>query len=159
LKAGAALLGSLLIGCADSTPPQPRRKPKIPFGQALQMLPSIHTEGELNARFGPPHSVMVFDPGHPEQPAGINRTPRERWRDIEVFIPPTLIDTLPVGTRMVVNEFSNNAEYPVIGGHLIAYIDGKGNVLGWSYSVAFTDKWMGKGAVLEDLPPAAGERP
>ena len=114
------------------------------------MLPSIHTEAELNARFGPPHGVDVFDPGHAK--IGLNQTPRERWRDVEVFIPATLIDTLPVGTRMVENEFLNNAEYPAIHGHLIAYIDEKGNVLGWSYSVAFTDKWMGMGAVLEDLP-------
>jgi hypothetical protein len=95
----------------------------------------------------------VCEGGHVEQPVGINQTPRERWRDIEVFIPPALLDTLRVGTRMVVNEFLNNAEYPAIPGHLIAYIGGSGNVLGWSDSVQFTDKWMGGGAVLEDLPP------
>jgi hypothetical protein len=104
------MLGKLLTGCADSTSSKPRRKPIIPFRKAQEMLPSIHTEEELHARFGPPHSVMVFDPGHPKEPVGINRTPRERWRDVEVFIPPTLIDTLPVGTRMVVNEFYNKAE-------------------------------------------------
>jgi hypothetical protein len=152
LTVGALMLARLLTGCADSTPSTPRRKPKIPFRKAQEMLPSIHTEEELNARFGPPHSVDVFDPGHPNEPVGLNRTPRERWRDLEVFIPPKLLDTLPVGTRMVENEFYNKVESPGIRGHLIAYIDEKGKVLGWSYSVAFTDKWMGMGAVLEDLP-------
>ena len=61
------------------------------------------------------------------------------------------MDTSSVGTRMVENGFLNNAEYPAVHGHLIAYIDGYGNVLGWSYSRELTDKWIGKGEVLEDL--------
>jgi hypothetical protein len=152
LTAGALMLGKLLTGCTDLTPSRPGREPKIPFGKAQEMLPSIHTVAELNARFGPAHGMEVFDPGDPQHSTGLNRTPRERWRDVQVFIPPTLIDTLPLGTRMIVNRFMNRAEYPAVSGTLIAYVDEQGNILGWSYSRAFTDKWLRKGAVLEALP-------
>jgi hypothetical protein len=76
---------------------------------------------------------------------------REYWHEVKVFIPPTLIDTLPVGTRMVVNIFQEWG-YLAAGGALIAYVDARGQILGWSYAVAFTDKRIAKGAALRDLP-------
>jgi hypothetical protein len=45
------MLGKWLTGCASQEPRH--SKPHIPFRQAQQMLPSIPTEEELNARFGP----------------------------------------------------------------------------------------------------------
>jgi hypothetical protein len=147
LVAGSGILSGLLAGYASA---KTRKKPRIPFLRALALLPSIHTESELNAQFGPPHSVEIFDPGPPTA-ANSENMPREHWHEVKVFIPPTLIDTLPVGTRMVINIFQEWG-YLAAGGALIAYVDARGQLLGWSYSVAFTDKRIAKGAALRDLP-------
>jgi hypothetical protein len=42
--------------------------------------------------------------------------------------------------------------FPVVGGSLIGYVGERGQILGWSYSVAFTDKTIGDAAALKDLP-------
>jgi hypothetical protein len=58
LAGGTLMVGQLLTGCEIT---KRHSKPAIPFGRAKKMLPFIQTEEELNARFGPPHSVEVVD--------------------------------------------------------------------------------------------------
>jgi hypothetical protein len=117
------------------------------FRKALALLPSIRTEGELTARFGATNNVHYFRPGSPTDVDYMNKHSREQLRGMQVFLPPTLVDTLPSGTRMLVNMFSMRLDGA--GGALVAYVDEHGNILGWSYSKGLTGR-IGDNASLED---------
>lgn len=126
------------------------------FRDALELTKRIKTEPELIAKFGPPNYVATFDPGHAGDALPLNELPRDSWSGSEVFIPPTLIDNLPVGTKMVMNQF-NTGSYFMVTGALVAYVDARGHVLGWSYSISLRGKY-GDLAYLEDLHPSRGDR-
>jgi hypothetical protein len=76
------------------------------FRHALELIRNIKTEAEVNAAFGPPNYVETFNPGHPNDPLPLNSLPRDLWSSSEVFIPPTLIESLSIGTKMIMNEFA-----------------------------------------------------
>lgn len=119
-----------------------RIKPRMGFPHALELIKSIQSEAELNATFGPPNSIGKFTP---DGGAGLTFSPPS-WSDSEIFIPSTLIHDLLAGTKMIVNKF-NTAFYDGASGDLIAYVDNRGRILGWSYSASL-DKYH----YLEDLP-------
>lgn len=146
----AVTLACLISACGVT---HHRLKPSMGFRHALELIKSIRTESQLNAAFGPPNYVETFNPGHRDDALPTNSFPREKWPSVEIFIPPTLIDTLPVGTKMSINQFTTGLYMST--GALIAYVDDQGRILGWSYSTSLNGK-NGDLAYLEDLPRRIG---
>jgi hypothetical protein len=142
----AATLACLVSACGGI---HHRIKPNMGFRHALQLTRGIRTVTELTAAFGAPNDIATFNPGHRNDPFVTNRFPREMWPRVEIFIPPTLIDTLPIGTKMILNQFTTGLYMST--GALIAYADDKGRIVGWSYSVSLSGE-SGNRAYLEDLP-------
>ena len=118
-----------------------RVKPKMGSRHALELTKTVTTENELDAIYGPPNYIGKFNPDQGDERL------RDSWPRTEIFIPATLIDALPAGTKMVINRF-NTASYLGANGVLVAYIDTQGEILGWSYSVSLDDDYH----YLEDLP-------
>ena len=145
----AAVVALMLAACSET---KPRSRPFLTIRGALDILPSIRNEGELVAKFGPPHEVDIFDPSR-RTPSSwiINWIPRERWSISEIFVPPTLAETLPVSTKLLIYYFENRNLYPATGGGLVVYVD-EARILGWSFDVAFASKTIANGAVLKDYP-------
>lgn len=133
-KVGAIgmVLSSLLTGCVWTHSNQ-WRLPAV-----LDILKEVKTEQQLVSRIGPPHLETTFNPGSPYDSYGGNRLSKDSWRRIKYFYPDSLLDTLPIGTRSLIYDFS----YPpsAVGGALAAYIDDQGNIVGWSYSKSLISK-------------------
>ena len=142
----ASLVGAALSACAVSGRGS-RTKPRMGFRKALALLPSIRTEADLTAILGATNNVHYFRPGTPTDVDYMNSHSRDSLRAMQVFLPPTLVDTLPTGTRMLVNMFSTRSDGA--GGALVAYVDEHGDILGWSYSKGLTGR-IGDNASLED---------
>ena len=102
------------------------------FKHALELLPSIMTEADVIAVFGPPHGEYTFDPQDPDDPKFRYET-RDMWLGRyganRVFLPPNIPTQLPVRTKVVLNKF--DPHIALAGdGELDAYIDEYGQVLG-----------------------------
>lgn len=130
-----------------------RVKPRMGFRHALTLIGSIHTQKELISAFGPPSGIVVFNPHDVSDPA-FNHAPIADWTTTNVFLPPTLYDTLPTRTTMIFNRFDTGAFR--VSGVLVGYADEHGNILGWSYSISLSGKF-GDQAYLEDLPQPRGK--
>lgn len=126
------ILSSLLTACAWSG----SNHWKLP--DVLEILKTTKTERELISRIGPPHLETTFNPGSRNDPYPANVVSRETLKKSTSFDPPSLVDTLPVGTKILVYGFA----YPPssVGGAVSAYIDDQGNILGWSYSKSLISK-------------------
>lgn len=74
---------------------------------------------------------------------------RDKWRNYSIFVPESLVDSLPLGTRIIMNRFATGGYNPTTG-ELNAYVDDHGKVLGWSYSKEF-DSRIGDMVYLEDV--------
>ena len=130
-----------------------RVKPRMSFRHALTLIGSIHTQKELISAFGPPTGMVVFNPHDPNDPS-FNHAPIADWIATNVFLPPSLYDTLPIRTTLISNRF--NTGLFMVSGALVGYADERGNILGWSYSVSLSGKY-GDQAYLEDLPQPRGK--
>jgi len=130
-----------------------RVKPRMSFRHALTLIGSIHTEKELIAALGPPTDMLVFNPHDANDPT-FNDAPIADWIATNVFLPPTLYDTLPARTTLISNRFATGPF--MVTGVLVGYADEHGNILGWSYSVSLSGKF-GDQAYLEDLPQPRGK--
>src|SRR5258708_19517952 len=94
------MLGGLFSACADTKTALSNRK-RISLAGALLEVQASRTETEVIERLGPPNSTGNFDPGNKADPNIVNRFPRKEWADLYVFVPPTLIETLPSRTKIL----------------------------------------------------------
>lgn len=144
------LLGVIvtLVAPAACTSVDRRVKPKMSFRHALSLIGSIHSESELISALGPPSDLEVFNPHDANDPS-FNHYPISMWVANNVFLPPTLPDTLPTRTTLIANRFETGLF--MVSGGLVGYADEHGKILGWSYSVSLSGKY-GDLAYLADVP-------
>ena len=111
------------------------------------MLPNLSTEAQVIAQICAPEKVNYFNPGHFSNDYPLNRRKREGWTEDQVFVPPTLINSLPAGTKFLSYSFSYRPSRT--GGEVLVYVGDQGRVLGWSYSK--TLEGLENKAVLNEL--------
>ena len=139
---GMAMLGVLLSSCMTSS-----AKPKLLLSEVLAMLPTLSTEAQVVAQIRAPEEVNHFNPGHVSDGYPLNRRKREAWTEDQIFVPPTLIANLPLGTKFLSYSFSYHPSRT--GGEALVYVDDHGRVLGWSYSKTLSG--LENKAVLKEL--------
>jgi hypothetical protein len=122
-------------------------KPKLTLKSVLGLLPSAGTEADVIGKIREPNAIRRFNPGDTEDAYALNTIGRKGWADMLIFEPPALLDSLPLGTKMLVYTFGYHPQR--LAGVLLVFVDAKGQILGWSYSREL-DK-LKDFAVLDDL--------
>jgi hypothetical protein len=101
--------------------------------QVLTLMPSIATGQEVIDKFGPPSATETFnhdDRGNKYFP---NRYPIDLRKDAEIATPPDLIDTLAIGTELLLYRFEYGSTINPSKDILTICIDKSGEVMGWMY--------------------------
>lgn len=145
MKRRALLVLTVLFGFLPSCMAR-SGKPKRTFAHIVKLMPALSTEEQVISQIRAPDGTYAFNPGNLDDPYAANWAKREDWPKEQVFRPSSLINNLPVGTKMLVYSFSYHPART--GGNLIVYIGKRGEVLGWSYSKSLVG--LENDAVLRD---------
>ena len=127
------MLSALFSGCVPARN-DPSARVSRSLHEALSIAQTTQTEAELHEKLGSPDAVGIFNPGDKTDPDFINRLTRAQRNKLLLAFPPTLIDTLPAGTKMSVYFFSYGSALNPTVGALEVGIDGGGRIFGFCYS-------------------------
>lgn len=126
------LVVTMMMTCSLFACATDKQTKRWTFGDTLKVMERVTTEQELLDAIGPPHSNVRFYPGSARGPGLLNRPSREFLKRTEVYVPASLIDELPLGTRVLVYHFHYGAA--LTGGGLDVYVDEEGKIFGYCYS-------------------------
>jgi hypothetical protein len=115
--------------------------------EVLKVLETTKTEAQLIAQIGPPHGVAPFSPGSTDDAYPLNRLPKDDWQALLISSPVGLLDTVPLGTRMLIYSFSYTPS--LTGGGLLVFVSSTGEILGWSYSKSIDEKRLRGRATMD----------
>ncbi|MEJ0059329.1 MAG: hypothetical protein WDM79_07085 [Terricaulis sp.] len=109
--------------------------------RVVAMLPSLTTQSAVVAAFGPEDFAFHFLQQGPGDPIS-NGYPRENWRAYVHATPENLINTLPVGTKIIAYGFTSIEALNPWRIPLFIYVADDGSVLGWSYEAIGYERSM-----------------
>lgn len=128
---GLAAGGLLTSACASLA-----SEPDYTLAQVLRDLPDIPTGARFIDKFGTPQSRSSFDHDNPRSDRFVSQLSKEEWKRFNLTSPADLIDTLPIGTLMLLYRFAYGSwSIPTVG-MLAVCVDESDRVIGWMWETA-----------------------
>lgn len=126
-------LGSALSLCAISACASEPERPRMSLAKVLLLLPTLHSGADVIGQIGEPDYRKEFGHDDPSSDYWPNRFSLASWKEGTIASPPTLLDTMPVGTNLLLYRFGHGSGLNPTTDMLFVCIDATDRILGWMY--------------------------